>query len=190
MLREVGGLIHAVAVGGLLKRADCEARKFGLVNKEDSKNLKKSEECIRVRNYNHVPNWAKEWGDEIEWVSLKEGIKLSKAHYKPLMIIVEKRDCPKCDILRSQICLSEEFVEASKDFIMVVVNQKDLDPGDRTYRPDGDYTPRALFFHPDGPFLPRYTNNFLKSPNKYFYRSPKNLVRVMNKAKFHFLDAA
>lgn len=50
---------------------------------------------------------------------------------------------------------------------------------DKKFQPDGKYVPRILFFTSEGDFIKEACNKQADKGNKYFYKSPSQVVETM-----------
>merc|ERR1711974_83508 len=109
----------------------------------------------------------------IKWVGLDEGQKKAKEDYKPMMCVIHNKACPSCYVLRNKFAKNEDIEELSKKFEMVIMEDFDA-PKEKEYHPDGNYTPRILFFDPSG----KPMDNVVNQPTdhfKYGYNSDENV---------------
>jgi len=124
-------------------------------------------------------DYARGWGKNIKWVSLKEGQRLAKESNKPAMIVIHKTWCRACKALKPRFAASSEISKLSNDFIMINV-EDDEEPKQAEFKPDGGYIPRILFMDPAGNVLPEQTN-----PNssqwKYFYGETQSILESMRR---------
>lgn len=120
------------------------------------------------------------FGEHIDWVpTLEMGLEKAKASGKPLMLVLHKDWCPRCQDLKPQISGSTKIYRMSGDFVMV---QTEEDPKGDQFALDGHYAPRILFLHPNGQVMKEVYN---KSAHqyKYYYSLSKQIEESMDKAK-------
>lgn len=101
-----------------------------------------------------------------------------RAH-KPLLVAITKSWCGACKALKPVFAKSDEILAASKDVVMVAL-EDDEEPQDDLYSPGGaTYIPRFMFFSPDGRLLN------LQSPSAthpYYYYDPLDIANNMKRA--------
>ncbi|CAN0213682.1 unnamed protein product [Lampetra planeri] len=120
------------------------------------------------------------FGEHIDWVpTLEMGLEKAKASGKPLMLVLHKDWCPRCQDLKPQISGSTKIYRMSGDFVMI---QTEEDPKGDQFALDGHYAPRILFLHPNGQVMKEVYN---KSAHqyKYYYSLSKQIEESMDKAK-------
>jgi len=123
---------------------------------------------------------ARGWGNGIEWKTLEAGLQEAKESNKPAMVIIHKTWCGACKNLKPKIANSKEVEKASKDFVMINV-QDDEEPSDSAYSPDGGYIPRIIFVEPNGKVRPDIYN-FGRDKYKYFYSTDSEVLKGMSDA--------
>jgi len=63
-----------------------------------------------------------------------------------------------------------------------MVNTQDEDePPEETYRPDGGYIPRIMFFNPNGELLKDVINEYGNPQYKYYYYDVESMMSSMKK---------
>lgn len=96
------------------------------------------------------PELAEAWnGAQIDWRSLKSGVKQSTATGKTVVLVFHASWCSACKKYR-QVFKDPGVVEATRNYVMVLVDV-DKDPtANGAFSPDGTYVPRTLFITPEG----------------------------------------
>jgi protein-disulfide reductase (glutathione) len=119
------------------------------------------------------------WGNDIKWVSLKEGQRMAKEQQKPAMVVIHKTWCPACKALRPKFAENAEIAKLSQNFIMINCENEE-EPQTSDFKPDGGYIPRIIFMNPDGKVLNHICNQ-TDSRHKYYYPHPTPIVDSMKK---------
>lgn len=120
------------------------------------------------------------WGDDLSWMSLKEGLSEASTTKKPVMLIIWKTWCGACKALRPLFAASPDIVTESSSFIMINTVD-DEEPTDSSFAPDGGYIPRILFLTPEGKVITEgYAQNHGAAEKyKYFHSGPESVVATM-----------
>ncbi|XP_025110624.1 thioredoxin domain-containing protein 12-like [Pomacea canaliculata] len=129
--------------------------------------------CVDADN-----EYARGWGEDIEWVPLNKAWEKSKEESKVVMLVVHKTWCGACKALKPKFAESSEIKELSKNFIMVNA-EDDEEPDGEQYKPDGGYIPRIMFYSPDGKLLDQYQNKKGNPNYKYYYPAAEAVVTSM-----------
>ncbi|CAB4005826.1 Thioredoxin domain-containing 12, partial [Paramuricea clavata] len=141
---------------------------------------------IRVMNdalarFKLVQTSDHDFGENVDWVSYKEGVALSKQSNKPMMLIIHKTWCSACKALKKKVAGSTKFAGMSKNFVMVN-SEDDEDPDDELFEIDGSYVPRTFFIDPSGEtMVDIYNSESMYKKNKYYYWDAIALVKSMEK---------
>ena len=99
------------------------------------------------------PALAHDWNDgQIAWKSYEDGLALAKKEHKPVCLVVYTEWCPHCANY-SKVFHDPKVVEASKQFVMIRLDQDKDKEIVAKYAPDGGYIPRTLFLATDGTLL-------------------------------------
>jgi protein-disulfide reductase (glutathione) len=139
--------------------------------------------------HEHGPGLGRGFGDQYHWYTIREGLKKIKETGRPGMVVLHKSWCGACKALGPKFAESAAVQAASKDFIMINVQDDDEPTGDQVaeYAPDGGYIPRILFVDP----ATQKVAPGVKVPNGnakygYYYSSPEQIVQGMQAAKAAF----
>lgn len=123
---------------------------------------------------------AKGWGQNIQWVNFKDGMKQSKDTGKPAMVVIHKSWCRACKALKPRFANNKEIEAMSNNFIMINVEDDD-EPKSTEFKPDGAYIPRILFLDGEGKVMAHVQNK--RSDNfKYYYPETELIVDSMRTA--------
>ncbi|XP_071117402.1 thioredoxin domain-containing protein 12-like [Haliotis cracherodii] len=131
--------------------------------------------CLTLSRANQ---YARGWGDDIEWVSLEDGLAKAKAENKPLMLLIHKSWCGACKALKPKFAETKGIISLSKQFIMVNTENEE-EPSDKQYSPDGGYIPRILFLDPEGKVRKEFINEAGNDRYKYYYPDTEGIVASM-----------
>ena len=78
-----------------------------------------------------TPNF---FGDKVRWKKFKEGLREIASEHKPGIILIEKSWCPVCKKVGARFQADEEFVELSRQFVMIACCDDD-EPNFDEFRP-------------------------------------------------------
>ncbi|XP_005101514.1 thioredoxin domain-containing protein 12 isoform X2 [Aplysia californica] len=123
--------------------------------------------------------YARGWGRNIQWVSMKEGQRLAREQNKPAMVVIHKTWCRACRALRPRFANSRDIEKLSNEFIMINV-EDDEEPKTSEFKPDGGYIPRILFMDPYGNVLQEVRNEG-STRWKYFYGETGSILDSMKR---------
>jgi len=124
---------------------------------------------------------ARGFGDHLDWMPLREGLRKAKNENLTSMILIHKSWCSGCKTLGPLISNSEEITRLSSAYVLINV-MDDEEPIDPKYAPDGQYFPRILFFDPNGKLMENINNGRPKGDYLYLYNSGHKLAEVMKNA--------
>lgn len=96
------------------------------------------------------PELADAWnGKEINWRTMKSGVKEASATGKTVVLVFHASWCSACKKYR-EVFKDAAIVDATRNYVMVLVDA-DKDPTvNSAFSPDGTYVPRTLFISPEG----------------------------------------
>ncbi|XP_030852663.1 thioredoxin domain-containing protein 12-like [Strongylocentrotus purpuratus] len=120
-------------------------------------------------------------GEQYDWVTFEDGLKLAKENDKPMMLVIHKTWCGACKALKPKFAASEEILKLSSDFVMVNV-EDDEEPEGSQFQPDGGYIPRIVFLNSDGVVQSDLINTLGNPQYKYFYSNALMVTEAMKSA--------
>ncbi len=91
------------------------------------------------------------YGEDVDWkAGWTNAEQLAQQMNKPIFLLIHKTWCGACRQLKNAFTdrtnpTYQEFVQESKHFVMVNVEDNEEPEGDR-FHPDGIYFPRILFY--------------------------------------------
>ncbi len=96
------------------------------------------------------PDLADAWnGAEINWRTMQGGVKEATSTGKTVVLVFHASWCSACKKYR-EVFKDPAIVEATRSYVMVLVDV-DKDPtANGAFAPDGTYVPRTLFITPEG----------------------------------------
>jgi thioredoxin-like negative regulator of GroEL len=104
---------------------------------------------------------------------------------KPVIMLFHASWCPSCKQYR-QVWKDAGVVEASRSFVMILVDV-DKDPGaNGAFSPDGTYVPRTLFLDSDGNVQSDIAGADPQYPHSIDISAPDELRSLMLKAAGKF----
>ena len=118
--------------------------------------------------------------DDVEWMNFDDAMTAAQENGKPTLVLLTKPWCGACKSLKTNIGSEpDEFVELSKHFNMVNLEEDSEEPSDSAelFQEDGAYIPRVYFVNPD-----RTIDNRVTAPNpkyKHFFGSAGLMVSAM-----------
>ncbi len=121
--------------------------------------------------------------DNIQWLDYEPGLKVAKAAGKPVFLVAHTTWCPHCKHYQ-KLFFDPRIVELAKAYVMVMID-RDLDTElNKTIGPNGQtFVPRTVVMHADGTVRLDVTGSRREHPNFIDYRSPDELIRVMEKGR-------
>jgi protein-disulfide reductase (glutathione) len=129
-----------------------------------------------------VPELADVWnGAEINWRDLKSGIYEASTTKKTAIMVFHAPWCSACKQYR-EVFKNRDVVEASKKFVMILIDADADKMANGAFSPDGTYVPRTLFLNPDGDVLTDFVSKDPKYPHSISVESPDELLSLMRKA--------
>lgn len=98
----------------------------------------------------NAPPLAEAWnGPAIAWRDIGLGIREATATRKTMIMVFHAPWCTACGRYRT-VFKDARIVEASKSFVMVLIDADKDKAANGAFAPDGTYVPRTLFLTPDG----------------------------------------
>lgn len=113
----------------------------------------------------------------ISWVEWDKAVDTAKRLDKPVMMVIHKSWCAACKQLRQKFVGSAEIELLSQHFVMANVEDED-EPAEEKYSPQGGYSPRIMFLHPNGD-VADVVNTHGDPSHLHFYGTAEEVVRGM-----------
>jgi thiol:disulfide interchange protein len=128
------------------------------------------------------PDMAELWnGAQIDWREIGPGVRESTRTGKPVIMLFHASWCPSCKRYR-EVWKDPGVVEASRNFIMILVDV-DKDPdANGAFSPDGTYVPRTLFLDSEGNVQSDLKGSDPQYPHSIDIENPEELRSLMQKA--------
>jgi len=129
------------------------------------------------------PARAGDWNsDAIQWREYDEALVEAKQSGKPMCVVVYTNWCVHCGNY-SRVFHTPAVVEASRQFVMVRLNEDFNSRLCQQFTLDGAYIPRTYFLRPDG--TPMRSVHVPRTRYKYFYdeHDPASLLAGMRAAR-------
>lgn len=132
------------------------------------------------------PNMAELWnGAQIEWREIGSGIREAARTGKPVIMLFHASWCPSCRRYR-EVWKDPGVVEASRSFVMILIDV-DKDPGaNGAFSPDGTYVPRTIFYDSEGNLQSDIHGGDPQYPHSLDISQPDELRSLMQKAAAKF----
>ena len=131
-----------------------------------------------------APNLAEVWnGAEINWRDIRSGIYESSQTGRPVIMVFHAPWCTACKKFRA-VFYDKEIVQASRDFVMILIDGDADKASNGAFSPDGTYVPRTIFLDSEG-----NVQSHLKAagdpkyPHSVDINSPRELLSLMQRAK-------
>ena len=130
-----------------------------------------------------TPEMAEAWNaTEINWRDIKSGILEAATTKKTAIMVFHAPWCSACKTYRA-VFKDKDIIEASKDFVMILIDGDADKMANGAFSPDGTYVPRTLFLNPDGDVLTGLVGKDPKYPHTIDIEKPDELLALMRKAK-------
>ena len=130
-----------------------------------------------------TPEMAEAWNAaEINWRDIKSGIYEASKTSKTVIMVFHATWCSACKKYRG-VFRDRDIIEASKDFVMILIDADADKMANGAFAPDGTYVPRTLFLNSDGDVLKDLTGKDPQYPHTIDSDSPEELLALMRKAK-------
>lgn len=96
------------------------------------------------------PDMADVWnGSEINWRDVRSGIYESSKTGQPVLMVFHASWCPSCKKYR-KVFFDKRVVEASRGYVMILVDADADKMVNGAFAPDGTYVPRTIFLDSQG----------------------------------------
>lgn len=133
--------------------------------------------CVAHGSAGNVNGVGVGWNERIDWHGWPEALTVAKQADIPVMLVVHKSWCGACKLLRQQFAKSAEIEALSSHFVMCSAEDDD-EPTDPKYSPQGSYSPRIMYLHPNGE-VSAATNKGLDPGHSHFYGNADEVVSGM-----------
>jgi thiol:disulfide interchange protein len=129
-----------------------------------------------------TPESADAWnGTEINWRDIKSGIYESANTGRTAIMVFHAPWCSACKRYRS-VFKDPRVVEASKNFVMILIDADADKMTNGAFSPDGTYVPRTLFLNSQGDVSETLVGKDSQYPHSLDVNSPDELLSLMLKA--------
>lgn len=128
------------------------------------------------------PNAAGFWNaPAINWLDVPAGIRASSKTGRPAIMLFHASWCTSCRRYRN-VWQDPGVVEASKNFVMILVDVDQRPDINGAFSPDGTYVPRTIFISPNGDVLSQYHGKDPEYPHTIDIDNPTELRSLMQRA--------
>lgn len=129
-----------------------------------------------------APDAADLWnGPAIAWRDMPTGVREASTSGKRVILLFHASWCTSCKRYR-EVWKDQRIVDASRNFVMILVDV-DKDPDANSgFSPDGTYVPRTLFLNSEGDILSQYRGKDPEFPHTVNIDSPDELLALMQRA--------
>jgi thiol:disulfide interchange protein len=130
------------------------------------------------------PELAEAWnGAEINWRDIKSGIREASQSGRPVIMVFHAPWCSSCKRYR-EIFKDSGIVEASRDFVMILIDADADKYANGAFAPDGTYVPRTIFLTAEGEIRTDLTGKTdPEHPHTIDIDNPGELLDLMKKAR-------
>lgn len=131
-----------------------------------------------------APDLAEVWnGAEINWRDIRTGIYESSQSGRPVIMVFHAPWCTACKKFRA-VFYDKAIVEASKDFVMILIDGDADKVSNGAFSPDGTYVPRTIFLDSEGNVQSQLKGaGDPKYPHSLDINSPRELLSLMQRAR-------
>ncbi len=131
-----------------------------------------------------APQHADLWnGAEINWQDIKSGVFEASQTGKPVVMVFHATWCSACKKYRS-VFQDKAVIEASKDFVMILIDGDAEKEVNSAFSPDGTYVPRTIFLDAEGNIRAEFKGQGdPKYPHSIDVNGPAELLSLMEKAR-------
>ena len=129
------------------------------------------------------------FGELVDWKSYDEGYNEIATTKKPGMVVFHRSYCGACQRLGESARDNEEFIELTKQFVMISCHESGICDNDAyaigffecfLSHLDGRYYPRVFFINPNNTINYNLVSNPHNFQYRYYYRDVKQLIQRMN----------
>ncbi|MEQ1717004.1 MAG: thioredoxin family protein [Hyphomicrobium sp.] len=137
-----------------------------------------------------APDLADVWnGAEIKWRDIRSGIYESSKSGKPVVMVFHASWCTACKKYRA-VFFDKGIVEASKDFVMILIDGDADKASNGAFAPDGTYVPRTIFLDAEGNIQSQLKGaGDPQYPHSIDINGPAELLALMQRARETIKDA-
>lgn len=134
-----------------------------------------------------TPGMADVWnGAAINWRDIRSGIYESSQTGRPVIMVFHASWCSACKKFRA-VFYDKGIVEASKDFVMILIDADSDKMSNGAFSPDGTYVPRTIFLDSEGNVQAHLKGTGdPKYPHSLDVNSPGELFSLMQRAREQF----
>lgn len=131
-----------------------------------------------------TPDMADVWnGAQINWRDIRSGIYESSKTGRPVIMVFHASWCSACKKYRA-VFHDKDVVEASKDFVMILIDADADKRANGAFSPDGTYVPRTLFLDAEGNVQSQLKGaGDPQYPHSIDIDNPQELLSLMRKAR-------
>ena len=135
-----------------------------------------------VNSSARTPEMADVWnGAEINWRDIRSGIYEASKSGKMAIMVFHAPWCSACKKYRA-VFKDSRIVEASKNFVMILIDADADKMTNGAFSPDGTYVPRTLFVTSEGDVSTKLVGKDPQYPHTINIDSPDELLSLMQKA--------
>ena len=130
------------------------------------------------------PEMADFWnGAEINWRDIKTGIREASQSGRPVIMVFHAPWCSSCKRYR-EVFKDKGIVEASRDFVMILIDADADKYANGAFAPDGTYVPRTIFLTAEGDIRTDLTGTTdPEHPHTIDINNPDELLALMRKGR-------
>jgi protein-disulfide reductase (glutathione) len=135
-----------------------------------------------VNSSARTPEMADVWnGAEINWRDIRSGIYEASKSGRMAVMVFHAPWCTACKKYRA-VFKDPRIVEASKNFVMILIDADADKMTNGAFSPDGTYVPRTLFVTSEGDVSTTLVGKDPQYPHTIDINSPDELLSLMQKA--------
>jgi thiol:disulfide interchange protein len=137
------------------------------------------------------PPLAEEWNaPAIAWHDMRSGVPEAIRTGKTAVLVFHAPWCTACRKYR-EVFRDPRIVEATRDFVMILVDADADKVTNGAFAPDGTYVPRTLFLTPDGDVRTDLTGKTdPERPHTIDIHKPDELLALLERARGSSSDPA